>query len=255
MTERKTPDRLGMVDFSKCPGDLEAIIRREGGLRHAAKKLGMSDSVLGKMVHGRKVSQAMLDKVAEASLNTSAGPRVGGAALHGDEPKAQPQPVEPWDGSKRDVKYFGVGGKIKTAKKAPTPVADLVDRFQGRCADAARAAGWESGGAITQIFTGVSKYTHRAHERFVRALRGENPVAGDDGVAEDTYRLGLGIVTVARNDYERLEVLAQVMDSPMVFKIGIGEGRYLCIFSQKDRDKLGKFKKLGVRDAKMFVCP
>lgn len=249
------------VDLSKCPANLAALIRREGQVQHAAAKIGVHKSTIGKWISGARPLPAKYSALTDAALATgAAAPRVGGNALPSsaqlDQPQA-PQPVEPWDGETvATVRYNSVGGKIKTAKKVPIPLARLVEKFQGRSSDAAKAAGWKTGGAITQIFNGVTKYSPHIHERVVRALRGENPLAGQAAdFAEDKFTLNIAIAVVTRNEYERLEDIAQVMGCPLAFRMGVGEGSYLVIYAQKDRDKLASFRKLASRDAKKFVCP
>jgi|SRR5215469_435723 len=252
------------IDFSKCTSPaLQRVVEHEGGIRQAAAALKFDKSTIARWIHGGSMAakfavdiEAKAASYGNGSAHDEASPARVGGGLERTPPRSS-ESIPPWDGAKRTLKLPSVAGKKPvTFKNVPVPLADLIERHNGIRHSAGVALGFNTGSSINNILIGAAKYKAAFHERVVRALRGENPSSEEvHEDAMDNYKLNIAIITVSMQEIERMLDLGKAMGAHLEFKMSLGNPGWLLVFSQKDREKLAMFKRLGARDSKRFVCP
>ena len=239
-----------------CPPDIFGIILAEGGMKQAARAIGVAAST----IRGYATGKTIVKSDVQAKINSFLKEHPSAAPTPAPEPEPAPE-IPDWNGKITNYVFKKGNGEKASFKKIPIELVELLKRHNHNLSAAAKSIGYSGWGPI---WASVEKknYGDKFHRRVYSALHGLPLPNGNGRTAKeilaeqpDHFTLGLAICLVALSEYERLEDLAEVLGGHEVFKMTAGSAGWLVVYRIKDRDKLEKFKRLGRRDAKKIACP
>lgn len=233
-----------------CPPLLAELIRLKGTKKAAIELLGTSDGTFYAVLSGaREMSPEWIFKIKAALGQPLLGDQDG-------EPPAPPiPPFVPWDGT--IVTYTmkpKAGVKKGRMVKAPSPLAKLLEKYEGNVSQAARSMGHTSGAIHAILLDPKKKYTEQWQRKVHNALHGAAPqMMQSMGENFDKFTLGIAIVMMGAGSFDRIQEIADILNGHLVFKKNT-KGGWLMIYKMGVVD-LQKFKRLAMRDANEIVCP
>lgn len=243
-----------------CPPLLADLIRFKGTKAQAIKALRTHDSTFYAVLGGKQMPPEWIVRAKVAMglpvIGTGAAEAQGEAHTQHEAPAPQIPPFVPWEKTTKSVNLRPKAGQKKgRVLKLPLPLALLIEKHGGVISRAAHSMG-NTSGALTLMLKDHSKFNETWQHKVHNALHGLPPAfaeRGQMGEDYDKYSLGLAIITMSANSYDRVQDIAEILSGRLVFKQNT-TGGWLIIYKMAI-DDLPKFKRLARRDVKSIVCP